>query len=64
MAHPLSVKVSDVQYWQLIGIPRPITSPNLYPNLLQLPGLSRKSSCRHVMKILLYKPTYSILRQY
>ena len=38
-----------VQYWQLIGIPRPISSycfykdicpsPNLYPNLLQLPIL-------------------------
>jgi len=40
---------SKVQYWQLIDIPRPISSycfykdicpsPNLYPNLLQLPIL-------------------------
>jgi len=47
------VNLKKVQYWQLIGIPRPISSycfymdicpspnlsPNLYPNLLQLPIL-------------------------
>ena len=42
----LSLTQSKVQYWQLIGIPRPISSycfykdicpsPNLYPNLLQM----------------------------